>query len=217
MIRHSGGCAVSDFGVKNMKQKKFLSDLAVVTLSTAMIGAATCCYVRAALGSDSVALFVEGLSRKAGFSLGTASWVLNIFLLTTAFLVNRKDLGWTTIYNSLLCGLFIDLANWALDPILGLSNGLVFRWGLLLSGIALVAGGCALMMRNCPGMSVNDALSAGLARRLGCSFRVVRIGVDAVLMIAGVVMGGVIGVGTVLAVLGTGPLIQWFYQLGKKT
>ena len=43
-------------------QKKFVNDLAAVTLATAMIGAATCCYVRAGLGGDSVAVFLEGLS-----------------------------------------------------------------------------------------------------------------------------------------------------------
>ena len=68
-----------------MKQKRFTRDVAVVTLSTLMIGAATCCYVRAGLGGDSVAVFLEGLSVAGGVSLGTASWLLNIVLLTLAF------------------------------------------------------------------------------------------------------------------------------------
>ena len=45
-----------------MKDRRFFRDLGVVTLATAMIGAATCCYVRAGLGGDSVAVFLEGLS-----------------------------------------------------------------------------------------------------------------------------------------------------------
>ena len=199
-----------------MKKKHFWEELAAVTVSTAMIGAATCCYVRAGVGSDSVAVFNEGLSRAAGVSLGTAAWCLNIGLLTIAALTARQHLGWTTIYNSLLCGPFIDLMNWVLSPLLGLSDGPVFRWLLFGAGMVLVAYSCALMMRKCPGMSVNDAISTGISERLGCSFRAVRVGMDALLMLTGWLMGGVVGFGSAAAVLGTGPLIQWFWQFGKK-
>lgn len=199
-----------------MKQKKMIRDLSVVTLSTAMIGAATCCYVRAGLGGDSVAVFLDGLSSFAGVTLGTASWLFNLVLLTAAFLIARKKLGWTSIYNSLLCGLFVDLANWALDPVLGFSDGLVFRWVLLLSGLLMLGMACALMMLYCPGMSVLDAITAGLSERLHCSYRVMRIGIDMILMGTGWFIGGTVGLGTIVAVIGTGPLIQFFYQLGQK-
>lgn len=193
-----------------------IGDLAAVTAATAMIGAATCCYVRAGLGSDSVAVFNEGLSIFAGFSLGTAAWCLNLALLLMAFLAARKHIGWTTVYNSLLMGPAIDLMNWILKPVLGLSDGLGFRCILFAAGLILVASGCALMIRKCPGMSVNDAISTGIAGRLGTSFRVVRMTIDGTLMLTGWLMGGVVGIGSVVAVLSTGPLIQFFVQFGKK-
>ena len=199
-----------------MKQKKMITELSVVTLATAMTGAATCCYVRAGLGGDSVAVFFDGLSTAAGITLGTASWLFNLVLLTTAFFVARKNLGWTTIYNSLLNGLFVDLANWALDPILGFSGSLVYRWGLMLAGLLMLGAACALMMRHCPGMSVLDAITAGVAGRLKLSFRIVRIAIDVMLMLTGWIIGGTVGLGTAAAVIGTGPVIQFFYQLGKK-
>lgn len=210
-----GLCRCLSVGEKMIK-KKFYRDLGVVTLATAMIGAATCCYVRSGLGSDSVAVFNEGLSLFAGFSLGTAAWCLNIGLLTTAFLVARKHLGWTTVCNSLLCGPFIDLMNWVLAPVLGLSEALWFRCLLFAAGLVLVAASCALLMLRCTGMSVNDAIATAISKRLGCSFRAVRIAMDAILMLLGWLMGGVVGVGSVAAVICTGPLIQWFYQFGKK-
>ncbi len=200
-----------------MKQKQLLNDLMVVTVSTGMIGAATCCYVRAGLGSDSVAVFNQGLSIFAGFSLGTAAWCLNIGLLLTALLTARRHIGWTTVYNSLLCGPFIDLMNWLLSPVLGLGDGLWFRCLLFAAGMLLVACGCALMICSCPGMSVNDAITTGISRHLGCSFRVVRISIDGFLLLTGWLMGGVVGAGSVIAVLGTGPLIQHFVRFGKKS
>lgn len=199
-----------------MRKNGFFADLAAVTVSTIMIGAATCCYVRAGLGSDSVAVFNEGLSVFARFSLGTAAWCLNIALLVAAFLLARKHIGWTTIFNSLLIGPSIDLVNWVLNPVLNLSDGLWFRWILFAAGLLLVGLSCALMIRRCPGMSVNDAISTAIAKRLGCSFRVVRMSIDGALMLTGWLMGGVVGIGSVVAVLCTGPLIQYFSQFGKK-
>jgi uncharacterized membrane protein YczE len=66
-------------------------------------------------------------------------------------------------------------------------------------------------------MSVMDAIVTRLAERLGVSFRAVRMTIDAGLMLTGFLMGGVVGIGSMVAVLGTGPLIQFFSQLGKKT
>ena len=200
-----------------MRKKRFLQDLAVVTLATAMIGAATCCYVRAGLGSDSVAVFNEGLSIFAQVSLGTAAWCLNAALLLTAFLTARKHMGWTTIYNSLLIGPSIDLMNWVLSPVLSFSSGIGFRVVLFAAGLVLVASSCALLIRRCPGMSVNDAISTAIAEKLGVSFRAVRTTIDGLLMVTGFLMGGVVGVGSVVAVLCTGPLIQWFSQVGRKS
>ena len=199
-----------------MKERGFFRDLAVVTLATAMIGATTCCYVRAGLGGDSVAVFLEGLSVACRISLGTASWSLNIVLLILGFLTARKHIGWTTVYGCLFTGGFIDAADWLLGPVFGLSDGLWFRWVVFAAGLLLLTAACALMIRFCPGMSILDALVTRAAERLGCSFRAVRMTIDAGLMLTGFLMGGVVGIGSVAAVLGTGPLIQFFVRFGKK-
>ena len=198
-------------------KERFWKSLGTVTLSTAMIGAATCCYVRAGLGGDSIAVFLEGLSVAGGISLGTASWGLNIVLLTLAFLVARKHIGWTTVFSCLFTGLFVDVADVLLAPIFALSDGVLYRWVIFAAGLLLLTASCALMICRCPGMSVLDAVVTRVSEKLRCSFRSVRMTIDAGLMLTGFLMGGVVGIGSVAAVLGTGPLIQWFSQLGKKS
>ena len=199
-----------------MKKTKFFKDLAVVTLSTALIGVATCCYVRASVGGDSVAVFLEGLSTALGITLGTASWSLNIVLVSLAVLTARKHIGWTTVYSCILTGSFIDLADTLLCPVFSLSGAVWFRWGIFLAGPLLLTVSCALMIRFCPGMSILDAIVTRLSEKLRVSFRAVRMTIDAALMLSGFLMGGVVGIGSVVAVLGTGPLIQFFAQFGKK-
>ena len=200
-----------------MKQKKFIRDVAVVTLSTLMIGAATCCYVRAGLGGDSVAVFLEGLTHALGISLGAASWLLNIVLLTLGFLAARRHMGWTTVFGSVFTGLFVDLADALLAPVFALSNALWYRGMIFLAGLLLLTEACALMIRFCPGMSIMDAIVTRLSERTGISFRTIRILIDTIMMFSGWLMGGMVGIGTVAAVLCTGPLIQWFSHFGKKS
>lgn len=200
-----------------MKQKKFIRDVAVVTLSTLMIGAATCCYVRAGLGGDSVAVFLEGLTHALGISLGAASWLLNIVLLTLGFLAARRHMGWTTVFGSVFTGLFVDLADALLEPVFGLSGALWYRGLIFLAGLLLLTEACALMIRFCPGMSIMDAIVTRLSERTGISFRTIRILIDTIMMFSGWLMGGMVGIGTVAAVLCTGPLIQWFSHFGKKS
>ena len=200
-----------------MKQKRFTRDVAVVTLSTLMIGAATCCYVRAGLGGDSVAVFLEGLTHALGISLGAASWLLNIVLLTLGFLAARRHMGWTTVFGSVFTGLFVDLADMLLEPVFGLSGALWYRGLIFLAGLLLLTEACALMIRFCPGMSIMDAIVTRLSERTGISFRTIRILIDTIMMFSGWLMGGMVGIGTVAAVLCTGPLIQWFSHFGKKS
>lgn len=197
--------------------KHFVRSLTAVTMATAMLGAATCCYVAAGLGSDAVAVFNEGFSITTGLSMGTASVIYSCAMLMAALLAARKNIGWTTVFNCVFCGVFIDLANWVLAPVFGFSGALWYRWGLFGAGLVLVAASCAIMMRFCPGMSVMDAIASRICEKLGCSFRVVRMCMDSLTMVSGWLMGGVVGVGSVVAVLCTGPLIQWFLRLGKKS
>lgn len=194
-----------------------LKTLIVVLTATMMLSAATCCYIRADFGSDSVAVLQQGLSIFTGLSLGNAAFAFSGALLVIDFFVARKNISWTSVVNCLLCGVFIDVANWALAPVFGLSDGLWFRVILFAAGLLLVSMSCALLITYNKGMSVQDALVCWIAEKLHLSYRAVRITMDALYMFAGWLMGGVVGAGSIAAVFGTGPLIQWMLRFGKKS
>lgn len=198
------------------KTNEFLKTLLVVLTATMMLSVATCCYIHADFGSDSVAVMQQGLSVFTGLSLGNAAFAFSGALLVIDFFVARKNISWTSIVNCLLCGVFIDVANWALAPVFTFSGSFFYRVVLFIAGLFLVAGSCALLITYNRGMSVQDALVCWISEKLKVSYRVVRITMDALYMFAGWLMGGVVGVGSVVAVFGTGPLIQWMLRFGKK-
>ena len=101
-------------------------------------------------------------------------------------------------------------------PFFQFSDGIAFRILLLAMGILLVSVSCVILIRLKQGKNALDAVAWGLSARLKVPYRVMRICVDAVLMGVGWLLGGVVGFGSIAAVLLTGPTIQLFLSITNK-
>lgn len=204
--------------MKGKKIKEFLKTLIGVTIATFLFGVAVCCYIHGGLGSDSVTVFQQGVSKALSVSMGTAAYIyIGIVFLIDLF-VSRENIGWTTVLNALMLGTFIDLVNKWFAGFYSLTDALPFRIGLLVMGILLVSVSCVILIKLNRGKNALDAVAWGLTTRLKWPYRVVRICVDAVLMGIGWLLGGVVGFGSVAAVFLTGPTIQFLLgRLQKKT
>lgn len=196
-----------------MNKKKildFLKTLLLVIVATFLFAIAVRCYVYADLGSDSVTVFQQGLHEFTGLSLGIAAYLYSISFLILDFFLCRKNIGWATLINCFFLGLCIDLVA----PLFALlppaeSLGLPLRICFLAAGIFLVSLSCVMLIRTNKGKNVLDATAWGLSEKLKWPYRIVRILVDATLMLTGWLMGGVVFYGSIAAVLLTGPTIQF--------
>ena len=200
------------------KIKDFLKTMFAVTVATFLFGVAVCCYIHANLGSDSVSVFQQGLSRTFSCTLGTAAYIYIGIVFVIDLFISRENIGWTTVLNALLLGSFIDLVNTLFAGFFELGNTLAFRILLLTMGILLVSASCVILIWINKGKNALDAVAWGLASRLKRPYRTIRICVDAVLMGIGWLLGGVVGFGSLAAVLMTGPAIQFLLSLlsGRK-
>ena len=86
--------------------------------------------------------------------------------------------------------------------------GCVLAVGIVLGGVAT---GMYIGAHFGPGP--RDGLMTGLARRTGRSIRLVRTGIEVTVLVAGWVLGGTVGVGTVAYALVIGPLAQVFLPM----
>ena len=80
---------------------------------------------------------------------------------------------------------------------------------MMLGGVVVIAIGSGLYIGAGLGPGPRDGLMTGLARH-GLSIRLARTGIEVIVLIAGVLLGGSIGVGTAVFALGIGPLVQVF-------
>ena len=156
------------------------------------------------LGVDPWDVFHQGLSRQLGLGVGTWALIVSAAVLLL-WIPLRQWPGLGTISNGILVGLIID----AMLAIFHTPHALVLRWVLMLGGVLLngVATGAYIGAGLGPGP--RDGLMMGWAAR-GHQIRVVRTCIELTVFAIGWILGGNVGIGTVIYALSIGPLAHAF-------
>lgn len=173
-----------------------------------LYGASMALMLRSALGQMPWDVFHVGLGTHLPLSFGVTV-VLVSFAVLLAWVPLRQPPGLGTIANALLIGPAADLTLHLLPP----QDGLAPRIGLMAGGIVLNALATAMYVGAQLGPGPRDGLMTGISRRTGWSLRLVRTGIEVSVILAGVLLGGTLGVATVLYALAIGPLTQAFLPL----
>ena len=167
-----------------------------------LFGASLALLVRSRLGLDPWDVFHQGLAIQSGIPIGTVTILVGaVVLLLWIPLGQRPGIG--TIANVILVGLSLD-ATLAMMPI---PTDLGVRWVYLVAGIVLngIATGAYIGASLGPGP--RDGLMVGLADR-GHSLRVVRTTIELTVLVVGWLLGGTVGIGTVLFAVAIGPIVH---------
>jgi len=181
----------------------------LVRLSAGLVlfGVSMAMMVQATLGVGPWDVFHQGLSLHVPLSFGTIVIAISaVVLLLWIPLRERPGIG--TIANAIVIGLVVDAAL----LVIATPDTTAGRWGLMLSGVVLNGIGTGLYIGAGLGPGPRDGLMTGLAAR-GRSISVVRTAIEAVVLGLGWLLGGTVGVGTIVFALGIGPLAQVFLPL----
>lgn len=165
------------------------------------IGFAT--FVLADLGLDPWDVFHQGVSRVSGLSLGTVV-ILSSLGVLALWVPLRQRPGLGTVSDVLVVGLVIDATlTFAPRP-----TELGTRIALLVGAIVLNGVGTSMYIAAAMGPGPRDGLMTGLASR-GLSLRRARVAIDLSVLGVGWLLGGTVGVGTVAAAFGIGPIVHY--------
>lgn len=162
--------------------------------------------VIADLGVPPWDVFHTGLADRLDWSLGVTTVMVSfVVLLSWIFLRERPGLG--TVSNAVLVGTFVDVAARLLPS--ETPDSMALRIAMLVTAVSVngVATGMYIGARFGPGP--RDGLMTGLVRITGHKVAVVRTSIEVSVLAIGFVLGGTVGLGTVLYALSIGPLLQW--------
>ncbi|MEB0949378.1 membrane protein YczE [Citrobacter sedlakii] len=178
-------------------------------LGLALYGVSTAMFVRADLGADPWNVFHLGLANLLSMKIGIVMIIVGaLVLLLWIPLRQRPGLG--TFSNVIVIGLAADAAL-ALMPEL---SSLVVRSVMLAAAVVVNALATSMYIGAGFGAGPRDGLMTGIHARTGWSVRLIRTAIEVSVLFSGWLLGGTLGVGTVLYALAIGPLIQlclpWF-------
>lgn len=170
-------------------------------------GLAAALMIEGGLGAAPWDVFHLGVAGRVPLSFGTVMVVTSVAVLL-AWLPLRQMPGLGTLANTLLLGPFADIhLAWLPTP-----DGLWPRTLFMLAGVVACAFATALYVGAQLGPGPRDGLMTGLTRRSGWPLRRVRTLIELGALAVGVLLGGTVGVGTVVFAFGVGPLTQWFLR-----
>lgn len=188
---------------------KFIHSCIALIIATICTSIGVVLFIHANLGSDTITVFFHGLMHVFDLSLGTASRTYNIIALIFALLLSRKDVGWTTIVYALSTGYVMDV----IDPLLiGFhiaEASFIIRLLCVLIGQLCIVFSFALLVRYGTGMDQTNAITEGIIKRFPISYTVTRTSIDVFLLVSGFLMGGVVGIGSIISMATTGFLTKW--------
>ena len=152
-----------------------------------------------------------GIARHTPLNYGLAMTVMGVAILCIDLSLNEQ-IGYGTVIDALLTGNFVQMFN-VMNPFPineSLWRGIVF----MLAGFVFMALGMFVYMKAGQCCGPRDALLVGLGKRLPrVPIGVVQILLWAVVLLAGWLLGGAVGVGTLISTVGAGAVMQIVYSV----
>ena len=171
----------------------------------ALYGVSMGLMIRSGLGLDPWDVLHEALSKLTGLTFGTVTAIVGALVLL-CWIPLRQRPGIGTVANILVIAVAVDLTLAVVAP----ASSMVLRIALLVAGVVLNGLASAIYIGVRLGPGPRDGLMTGLNARTGWSIRIVRTAIELTALGGGWLLGGTVGVGTVVYALAIGPLVQVF-------
>ena len=166
----------------------------------------------AGFGGATLAVLWQGISKTFHISIGMASLIVAAVMIVFAFFYDRSQIHIGTILYQIVYSLCVDLfANAHVYSTYVWINVLI-----MMLGVILFAVGTGFYAAASLGRGSYEALTFSLAEKNGWQVKKVRMILDIVMVIAGVLLGGTFGICTIVTIFISGPVIQITASKTKK-
>ena len=170
--------------------------VSILFFGLAIFGLGDGLIIQSGLGNAPWSVLAQGISLKSGLSIGTSTLIIGSLVLAL-WIPLRERPGFGTLSNIIIISLFIEIATNIFPKQENIFSGLIFT----LIGIAMVGIGSSLYITCGLGPGPRDGAMTGLHQRTGVRVGRVRLGLEVVVTIAGALLGGTLGLGTLLFAL----------------
>ncbi|MGM7648276.1 YczE/YyaS/YitT family protein [Nocardia sp. JW2] len=168
-----------------------------------LYGTSMAVMIRAGLGLDPWDVFHQGVAGHVPLSFGMVTALTGVVVLL-AWIPLRQRPGLGTISNVVVIGVAVDVGLWLIPA----AEQLWLRVLAMIVAVVVNAAATVLYIGAGMGPGPRDGLMTGLVARTGWSVWTIRTGIETSVLVTGWLLGGSVGIGTVVYAFGIGPLIQ---------
>lgn len=180
-------------------------------------------FLLADLGSDPFNVLVQGLFHSlqnlTGFAFlthGRVHIAVCFLIILVLLIVDRTYVKLGTIICMICGGPIIDMYTLILEPFLGNLNALAGRLLMLVAGCVILAYGMTIVIKSDAGTGPNDLVAVVISDKLHSKFGITRIAVDVCFVAVGYLLGGLVGIGTIICAFCVGPVASYFLPVNEK-
>ena len=203
------------------KLSETIKKLLLFLLGMSIIQFGVALFLRMNIGSDPFTVFTQGLANTLNnlgmnVTTGTANRIILVVLFSIILLLNKNHIKIGTIICVIGVGPIIDLGVRVVSVLPVESYSYLLKMFLIALVCFIIAIGFSILSATKVGVAPNDIIPFIIKERINCEYRWIRICIDAFLLIGGFMLGGTVGVGTIIAMATTGPFIQLCLPYGQK-
>ncbi len=195
--------------LKPVRWNTFVRDFIVIQIGFAIFGLSIATMIRSNLGTSPWAVLEVAFSAQTGMRPGRISILVGFAVLLIA-LALREKIGWGTIGNILFIGLWEDVF---LGIIPSVEVNLLLQLSMLLLAVFMMGIASAIYIGVDAGAGPRDSLMLAVHRTTSLSLRLGRAIIEIIVVAVGWLLGGPLGIGTVIFALLIGPAVQWAFKL----
>ena len=163
-------------------------------------------FINSQLGSDPITVLVNGLSQTLGITVGQTSFLINSGIILALMVFTGRKFGIGTILHAVFVGVFLDLLFLLLGTITPVLMPL--RILMLMTAPLFIGSGIAIYISAGMGEGAIEALMMFLKEKTDFSLKAVKVVMDVVFGVTGVVLGSTFGIGTIIGAFAIGPVAQ---------
>lgn len=162
------------------------------------------------LGLSPWDVFHQGISNVTGMTIGQANIVSGIIVITICIGLKQR-IGIGTLLNIVMIGKFVDIIDES--NIIPMANTLFSGIIMMMIGMFVMGYGCYLYIGCELGCGPRDGVMVGLSNKLNKSIKLIRGSIEILVLIIGFVLGGKVGIGTLISAISIGYCIQIVFKL----
>lgn len=180
-------------------------------------------FLLANLGSDPFNVMIQGLSRTIAdvtisplITHGNTHMAVSILIIFVLLFVDRSYIKIGTLICMFCGGPIIDIFNMVLGSVITPDSAMAVRVISNVLGCVILALGMSVVIKSDAGTGPNDLVGVVISDKTKKKFSIIRMMVDACFLVCGWLLGGVVGIGTVICLFLVGPVAGFFLPRSEK-